>query len=336
MSPPGHSNGESPSAQRDGGPVAPSGHPASDARAAQRASGPPVTAAQLLTESGLPRLEARALLAQVLSLPRERLVADPQQAVAAAAAQRFDALAQRRREGEPLAYLLGSREFYGRPFTVTPDVLVPRPETETLVDCALAALRALPTTAAPRVLDLGTGSGCIAITLALEWPGAEVTAVDLSETALAVAASNARALGATLTLRAGDWYTALDADHSAKRGAAGADHAAGDPRFDLIVANPPYIAAGDPHLPALRHEPLRALTDGADGLDCLRAIAQQAPRWLRPGGTLLLEHGYDQRAAVDALLRNAGFADVQAVSDAAGIVRVAVGRLTNRAGVRPV
>lgn len=296
---------------------------------------PPATAATLLGASGLPRLEARALLAQVLAVPREHLVADPQKRVATDDAQRFEALAQRRREGEPLAYLVGSREFYGRPFAVTPDVLVPRPETETLVDCALACLRALPATEAPRVLDLGTGSGCIAITLALEWPGAEVTAVDLSEAALAVAASNARALGATLALRAGDWYAALDADRSADRGAAGAV-AAGDPRFDLIVANPPYIAAGDPHLPALRHEPLRALTDGADGLDCLRAIVRQAPHWLRPGGALLLEHGYDQSDATCALLQSAGFSEVHAVADAAGIARVAHGRRPRGAGLPPV
>lgn len=298
-------------------------------------SAPTATAAQLLAESSLPRLEARALLAQVLSVPRERLVADPQLIVAVADAQRFDALAQRRRAGEPLAYVLGSREFYGRPFTVTPDVLVPRPETETLIDSALAVLRALPATATPRVLDLGTGSGCIAITLALEWPAADLTAVDVSDAALAVAAANARALGASVTLHAGDWFEALDASHLAKRGTGSAE-ASADPRFDLIVANPPYIAAGDPHLPALRHEPLRALTDGADGLDCLRSIARQAPRWLRPGGTLLLEHGYDQRDAVHALLRNAGFADVQAVADAARIARVAVGRLTTEVGSLPV
>ena len=298
-------------------------------------SAPTATAAQLLAESGLPRLEARALLAQVLSVPRERLVANPQLPVAIADVQRFDALAQRRRDGEPLAYLLGSREFYGRPFTVTPDVLVPRPETETLIDSALAVLRALPRTTAPRVLDLGTGSGCIAITLALEWPAADLTAVDVSDASLAVAAANARALGASVTLHAGDWFEALNASHLATRGTASAE-AYGDPRFDLIVANPPYIAAGDPHLPALRHEPLRALTDGADGLDCLRAIARQAPRWLRPGGTLLLEHGYDQRDAVHALLRAAGFGDVQAVADAAGIARVAVGRLTPEVGSLPV
>ena len=298
-------------------------------------SAPTATAAQLLAESGLPRPEARALLAQVLSVPRERLVANPQLPVAIADVQRFDALAQRRRDGEPLAYLLGSREFYGRPFTVTPDVLVPRPETETLIDSALAVLRALPRTTAPRVLDLGTGSGCIAITLALEWPAADLTAVDVSDASLAVAAANARALGASVTLHAGDWFEALDANHLAKRGTGSAE-ASTDPRFDLIVANPPYIAAGDPHLPALRHEPLRALTDGADGLDCLRAIARQAPRWLRPGGTLLLEHGYDQRDAVHALLRAAGFGDVQAVADAAGIARVAVGRLTPEVGSLPV
>lgn len=267
------------------------------------------TVGALIAASGLPALDARALLAAVLDLPRTRLVAHPEQPIAAAAAARFAALAARRRQGEPLAYLLGTREFYGRDFAVTPDVLVPRPETELLVEQATEALREQP---AARVLDLGTGSGCIAITLALAFPQASVTAVDRSVAALRVAQANAHRLGAGIALLAGDWGRPL-------RGV-----------FDLIVANPPYIAAADPYLAALTHEPAAALTDGGDGLACLRAIAAEAPTLLRAGGRLLVEHGHDQGAAVRALFARAGFADVATWRDAAGIERVCGGTAVGR------
>jgi release factor glutamine methyltransferase len=265
-----------------------------------------VAAGALLAASGLPTAEARALLAHVLGAPREALVARPQQAVAASAAHRFAALAARRRAGEPLAYLLGEREFYGRPFAVDANVLVPRPETETLVALALARLQAM---AAPRVLDLGTGCGCIAITLALQCPHATVVATDASPEALAVARANAQRLGACVSFARGDWYGAIDG------------------RFDLIVSNPPYVAEGDPHLADLRHEPPLALAAGADGLACLREIVAGAPASLRPGACLLVEHGYGQAAAVRELFRAAGFAAIATERDLAGIERVTFGTI---------
>jgi release factor glutamine methyltransferase len=262
---------------------------------------------QLLAEAGLPLAEARALLAQSLGVSRERLIAFPEVDVEPAAAQAFSSLAARRRAGEPLAYLRGVQEFYGRAFRVTPDVLVPRPDTETLIERALDCLRGL---SSPRVLDLGCGSGCIAVTLKLERPDASVTATDLSAAALAVATGNAAALGAHIEFRQGDWYAAL--------GAAEA--------FDLIASNPPYIAAGDEHLPALRHEPARALTDGGDGLRHLTRLIDGARRHLRSGGWLLLEHGFDQADAVAARLQGAGFREIEAVRDSGGHRRVACAR----------
>lgn len=260
------------------------------------------TVARLLDASGLPMIEARALLAHRLGVTRERLVAHPETDVAAADAAAFDALAQRRKAGEPLAYLLGEKEFHGRPFGVTPDVLVPRPETELLVDLALARMRGRQH---PRVLDLGTGSGCIAVTLALECPAARVTAVDVSGAALAVARRNAARLGATVTFLPGSWYAALPPGE----------------RFDVVVANPPYIAPGDPHLADLRFEPVDALTDGRDGLACIEAIVAGARDRLLPGGWLLVEHGYDQADEVQAIFSRRGFTGRLEV-DGAGHPRV--------------
>ena len=265
-----------------------------------------MTAGELLAASGLPALEARALLAPLLGVRRESLIASPAQDVPETAGAAFAALAERRRAGEPLAYLLGSREFYGRSFRVSADVLVPRPETELLVEHALAFLRAR---AAPRVLDLGTGSGCIAVTLALECPAAQVHASDRSDAALRVAASNAAALGATLTLHRGDWFDALPAGM----------------RYDVVVSNPPYVAAGDPHLATLAYEPAIALSDGADGLACLRRIVAQAPGWLESGGALLVEHGFDQGPAVRALFQSAGFEAVGTQADLQGHPRLTHG-----------
>ena len=264
------------------------------------------TAGELLASAALPRAEARRLLAHALGVPIESLIARPQQAVDSAAAARFATLAARRAGGEPLAYLLGEKEFYGRRFAVSPAVLVPRPETELLVGLALARLRTAP---APRVLDHGTGSGCIAITLALECPEAAVTAVDRSADALAVARANAQRLGATVEFVLGNWFEAVGG------------------RFDLIVANPPYVAAADPHLAGLRHEPQHALVAGVDGLADLRRIVGGAPAHLNPGGALAVEHGHDQGASVRALFARAGFAGVETHCDLAGIERVCTGTL---------
>lgn len=221
----------------------------------------------------------------------------------------FEAMVSRRAAGEPVAYIVGSREFYGHEFRVTPDVLIPRPETELLVERALTYAAGRP---GPRVLDLGTGSGCIAVTLALELAGAHVVAVDRSPPALAVAQANAARLGAAVECRVSDWYGAL----------------APDERYDVIVANPPYIAGADRHLDAgdLRFEPRGALTPGGDGLAALRAIIAGAPAHLVADGWLAVEHGYDQAAACRALFAAAGYLDIASWRDLAGIERVTSGR----------
>ena len=265
----------------------------------------------------LPASEARLLLGYVLDRPAAWLIAHDDDMLEEADLLRFASLVARRKGGEPVAYLVGHREFYGREFAVSPAVLIPRPETEMLVDLALAqevgvgATAKCTATGATSILDLGTGSGCIAVTLALEIRQAEVTAVDASAAALSVARENAERLGATLRLQQSNWF----------------DQLAGE-TFDLIVANPPYIATTDPHLAAgdLRHEPEPALASGADGLDAIRQIVAGAPRYLRPRGRLWLEHGYDQAAAVHELLAAAGFDDIQQHRDVAGIVRVSGGR----------
>ena len=270
----------------------------------------------LIRHSQLPRAEARRLLASLTGQPLTWFMAHGDDPAAPNTATRFQALAERRRAGEPLAYLLGQQEFYGRPFAVSPAVLIPRADTETLVETALEQLtllrqqrRAIPLS----LLELGTGSGIIAITLALEAPDTEVHAVERSPDALAVAQQNAKALGADrIHWHTGNWWQALACPR----------------RFDLIVSNPPYIAAGDHHLQQgdLRFEPPQALAAGPDGLDDLRIIIGGAPAHLNPGGWLLLEHGYDQEAPVQALLRDAGFADVFTRRDLAGQPRVSGGR----------
>ena len=270
----------------------------------------------LIRHSQLPRAEARRLLASLTGQPLTWFMAHGDDPADPDTAARFQALAERRRAGEPLAYLLGQQEFYGRPFTVSPTVLIPRADTETLVETALEQLlllrqqrRAVPLS----LLELGTGSGIIAITLALEAPDTEVHAVERSPEALAMAQQNAKALGADrIHWHAGSWWQAL----------------ASPRRFDLIVSNPPYIAAGDHHLQQgdLRFEPPQALAAGPDGLDDLRIIIGGAPAHLSPGGWLLLEHGYDQETPVQALLRDAGFAEVFTRRDLAGQPRVSGGR----------
>lgn len=267
--------------------------------------GEQATVGALIAASVLPQREARALLALTLGVRREWLIAHPEAGVSDAQRAQFAELCARRSRGEPQAYLLGMQEFYGRDFAVTREVLIPRPETELLVDIALAALRGV---AAPRVLDLGTGSGCIAISLALERPDAVVTAVDVSMAALEVARGNAVRLGARVEFRHSDWHADVEGV------------------FDAIVANPPYVAAGDPHLDALRDEPVEALTDYADGLSHLRAIVAGAPLHLAAGGLLAVEHGFDQAASVRTLFAAAGLRDVATLNDAAGIVRVCRGR----------
>ena len=270
----------------------------------------------LIRHSQLPRAEARRLLASLTGQPLTWFMAHGDDPADPDTTTRFQALAERRRAGEPLAYLLGQQEFYGRPFAVSPAVLIPRADTETLVETALEQLllqrqqrRAVPLS----LLELGTGSGIIAITLALEVPDTEVHAVERSPDALAVAQQNAKALGADrIHWHTGNWWQALACPR----------------RFDLIVSNPPYIAAGDHHLQQgdLRFEPPQALAAGPDGLDDLRIIIGGAPAHLNPGGWLLLEHGYDQEAPVQALLRDAGFADVFTRRDLAGQPRVSGGR----------
>lgn len=252
--------------------------------------------------------EARLLLREVLGCSTVWLEVHADETLEATSLQRFEALVQRRADGEPVAYLLGRREFYGRDFAVSAAVLIPRPDTELLVECALAKAAGR---AAPRVLDLGTGSGCIAITLALELPAASVVAVDASATALEVAQENAQRLGARVEFHRGSWFAPL-----------------GEQAFDLIVSNPPYIAEGDRHLSQgdVRFEPISALTSGASGLDDIRLIAAESPSYLKAGGWLLLEHGYDQADAVAAILAAEGFVDVEQHRDLAGILRVTAGR----------
>lgn len=257
-------------------------------------------------------MEARLLLRHVLRCPLSRLVARPEQPIEEQAWTDYRALVERRAAGEPVAYLVGGREFYGRDFMVSPSVLIPRPDTELLVELAIAHCGQGRRV---KLLDLGTGSGALAITLALEIAEAEVTAVDRSREALWVAMANAARLGASLSFVESDWFAGL-----------------GEERFDIIVANPPYIAAGDPHLEQgdLRFEPRSALAAGPAGLDDLAAIVAAAAAHLEPGGWLFLEHGYDQAPAVRGLLTDAGFAGIASWKDLAGIERVSGGRWLGR------
>ena len=264
---------------------------------------------------GLPRLEAQWLLLHALGRglhERAWLLAHGDAALPAEAAARYAALCAQRHDGVPLAYLVGERGFYGLTLEVDARVLDPRPDTETLVDWALELL---PQGQAADVLDLGTGSGAIALALQVRRPAARVWAVDASAAALEVAAANGRRLGQPVRWLHGHWWSDWR---------PWGDEAAASPPpacFDLVVSNPPYLAEGDPHLPALRHEPRQALVAGADGLEALRTIVAGAPARLRPGGWLLLEHGWDQAAAVAALLRTHGFDAPAHKHDLAGHVR---------------
>jgi release factor glutamine methyltransferase len=254
---------------------------------------------------GVARLDALALLSQHLGQPRTWLLAHDD-APLGAAQPPLQAALERRAAGEPLAYIIGEREFHGLMLHVTPAVLVPRPETETLVDWALQVMANFP---AGDAVDLGTGSGAIALALKHRAPSWHLTATDASAAALAIAQGNATRLGLPLQFVHGDWWQPL----------AGR-------RFGLVVSNPPYIAGQDPHLAALTHEPLAALTPGGDGLDALRALITDAPSHLLPGAWLLLEHGYDQAAVVSELLRQQGFEQINTRADLAELPRCTGGR----------
>ncbi len=266
----------------------------------------------LIRSSGITASEAVLLLAFSTGLTREQLITHDGP-FDDAQIKTFNALCTRRADGEPIAYLTSQRSFYGRNFHIRPEVLIPRPETELLVDLTL---QRIPDQAKNfRVVDLGTGSGIIAISLACERLDLNVTATDISVAALELARQNAQRLGAKVDFLESDWFSAFGTD--AKQA------------FNLIVSNPPYIAAGDFHLEQgdLRYEPRNALTDGSDGLSAIRRIITKSPVYLRAGGWLLLEHGYDQAAAVRDLLIASGFSEVQSWIDLAGIERVSGGRL---------
>ena len=260
-------------------------------------------------------IDARMLLQYILDANHAYLLAHPEQKLTAEQTQAFYLLTDRRALGEPVAYLTGTREFYSLEFNVTPAVLVPRPETELLIDLALARI---PPHLPCRILDLGTGSGAIALTLAKHRPLAEVTAVDVSAAAVAVANANAARfkLNNVRVIEA-DWFDGLVGES-----------------FDLIVSNPPYVAAGDPHLAQgdLRFEPRIALVAPGEGLDCIRSIIGSAPVHLAPEGSLLLEHGYDQAEACRRLLSEAGFREIFSHPDLAGIMRVSGGWFRSLSG----
>jgi release factor glutamine methyltransferase len=260
-----------------------------------------------LRDAPLGHLENRILLTHALGLTRVQLITQTERLLSSTEVAQLAELVERRFNGEPIAYIVGVREFYGLSLAVTPDVLIPRPDTELLVELALQHL-------APNghVLDMGTGSGAIAIAIAHTRPDVSVTALDFSEAALAIAQHNATLHAAQVDFLQSDWFSAL-----------------GNRQFDVIVSNPPYIVKDDSHLSQgdLRFEPIDALTDHADGLSALRTIIGGARRHLRTGGWLLMEHGYDQAAAVRDLLTAQGVSDVQSWQDLAGIERVSGGRI---------
>jgi release factor glutamine methyltransferase len=252
--------------------------------------------------------EARLLLRHICRTSTAHLAAWPEEIMSAPQWEGFQHLVKRRATGEPIAYLTGEREFFGRTFLVNASVLIPRPETELLIELAIAHFAAVTH---PRILDLGTGSGVLAITLALELDSPEITAIDASRDALSVATANALQHGVDISFLWSDWYALLKHED----------------RFHLIVSNPPYVVADDPHLTQgdLRFEPLPALASGRDGLHALTAIIAGASRHLENGGRLFLEHGYNQASTVRGLLADAGFANIASWKDIAGIERVSAG-----------
>jgi release factor glutamine methyltransferase len=253
------------------------------------------------------RIEARALFAHALKVDHAWLIGHDRDTPMPAQQQIIEILIARRAAGEPVAYIVGEREFFGHRFSVTPDVLIPRPETELLVE---ATLERLPKDRPAKILDIGTGSGSIAISLALARPDCTVTAVDASPAALGVAAANAASLQARVEFLSSDWFSGLQGR-----------------QFDVIVSNPPYVAQDDVHLSLgdLPYEPRSALVSGSDGLDDIRAIVSSAGLHLRPFGVLLLEHGWDQGDAVRALVENAGFMKTLTLADLAGLPRIVIG-----------
>jgi release factor glutamine methyltransferase len=270
----------------------------------------PRTVSAALAMSGLMPLEAKLLLAHVLGCDRVWLSAHGEAGLTAEQARAFDALVRRRHQGEPIAYLTGRREFFGLELEITPDVLIPRPETELLVELALGWL---DRNAPERVLDLGCGSGAVALAIAHERPRVNVLGVDVSRAAVALARRNAERLAlANARFIESDWLARVPRE-----------------RFGVIVANPPYVAEDDPHLGQgdLRYEPPLALSPGGDGLDAVRAIVAAAPAYIAPRGALAVEHGHDQAQAVQMLLRDAGFESIASARDLAGIPRVTYGRL---------
>jgi release factor glutamine methyltransferase len=269
-----------------------------------------MTVSQVLAQAkaaGLDRLDAHLLLSFVLGRPRTWLLANDDVVLCLEDAARIGGLIERRAAGEPMAYLLGEKEFHGLMLAVDASVLVPRPDTETLVVWALELLAG----EAPgrSVIDLGTGSGAIALAVKQARPDVAMTAVDASEAALKVAGSNAQRLGLEVEFVSSDWWSAMMGR-----------------RFDLVLSNPPYIAEGDSHLPALAHEPIEALTAGADGLDDIRALVATSQDHMNANGWLVLEHGADQAEAVGALMNAQGFVDVQSRRDLAGHERCTAGR----------
>lgn len=264
------------------------------------------TVAAIMQSAPVAQLEARILLGHVTHLSRVQLITQSERALTAEEAQQLSQLFARRLAGEPIAYLTGEREFFGLSFNVSPAVLIPRPDTELLVELAIEHLPPRG-----RALDMGTGSGAIAIALAHARLDAGVTALDVSAEALAIATGNADKNQVKVNFLRSDWFNALDAQ-----------------RFDLIVSNPPYIVAGDPHLSEgdLRFEPVDALTDHGNGLSDLQTITRDARPYLAPGAWLLMEHGYDQAIAVRELLYSHGYTEVQSWRDLAGIERVSGGR----------
>ncbi len=260
-------------------------------------------ARRLESSSGSPRLDAEVLLARTIDMPRSYLYAHPEDELEERGVARFESLLARREAGEPMAYIMGTREFWSRELVVSPATLVPRPETELLVELALCAI---PRKADWRILDAGTGSGAIAIAIACERPTCCVTATDISRAALVVARINARHhCSGNVDFLQSDWTGAIT-----------------DRVFDLVVCNPPYVRADDEALASLRYEPQAALAAGADGLSAFRRLAADCQRVLKPGGGLLLEHGADQEAAVRALLEQHGWIRIACHRDYSGRPRV--------------